>query len=476
MKIGNPALQAAIVTSKDRSAYRLTIENQNEPVPKDVEHVIVEEGITKIKANTFYKRKQLKSITFPQSLEDIGNDALANCEALKALFIPRNVTRIGKGAFEYCKGLRDVILEHGSTLESIHEYAFFHCTALKSIVMPRSVTSLGVCLFEDCHDLESAIFEKGSKLLIIPDACFCSCRQLKSIIIPNAVTIIEFRAFWCCHSLTSVYFTQHSNLEYIQEEAFFCCPNLQFINVPSNIISISTAAFNHANTIPITSTSLNQEQLLHWFQHGYDTLPLHQLCYRNIHALTQDKLVSIPNNDPSLTHQDECGLTPLHIVCSNPQATIRVIKHIYNKHPEAATRMVVSANTTPWHMYLVAKGVINCKELDAISNGRDDYEFFDNYGYKEQVAVSDIAKALLNQDATLNNIHSLIEMGLDYDVDGVYDVTLALHGVSSFNQEYNRISETSGLYPFMTMAVSNAFTLCHVYEMAMKTSAHNMQL
>ena len=113
-----------------------------------------------------------------------------------------------------------------------------------------------------------------------------------------------------------------------------------------------------------------------------------------------------------------------------------------------------------------------------ISYGNDQQNFAidDSHRHVEAVEVRDISKALLRDGVTLNNIHSLIEMGLDYDVDGVYDVTLALHGVSSFNQECNRISETSGLYPFMTMAVSNAFTLCHVYEMAMKTSAHNMQL
>jgi hypothetical protein len=77
-------------------------------------------------------------------------------------------------------------------------------------------------------------------------------------------------------------------------------------------------------------------------------------------------LVSIPNNDASLIQQDECGLTPLHIVGSNPQVSFTtMIKQIYIMHPKAAT-MTNATNMTPWHMYLVKKGVIECKEFDAI--------------------------------------------------------------------------------------------------------------
>ena len=91
------------------------------------------------------------------------------------------------------------------------------------------------------------------------------------------------------------------------------------------------------------------------------------------------------------------------------------------------------------------------------------------------VAVSDNATALLREDAVLNNILKLIEIGLDSLNDELYDVTLALHEVTSFHDECNRSYDTTGLYPFMAMAVSNTYQLCHVYDMTMKnTTVHNI--
>ena len=66
--------------------------------------------------------------------------------------------------------------------------------------------------------------------------------------------------------------------------------------------------------------------MLQWFQHGYDHFPLHQVSFKHIHAMTQAQLDTITNNDIFLIQQDECGLTPLHIVRTNPHATITIIR------------------------------------------------------------------------------------------------------------------------------------------------------
>ena len=462
--------------------YRLTVSNQNEPVPFDVTHVIVEEGITTIKARAFKGREQLRSILFPQSLKEIGYCAFYHCTSLESLVIPRHVANLGPSAFDHCTALYEVIFEEGSKLKIIDKGTFSRCYSLKSIAIPKSVTALGMSVFVFCVTLEFITFEKGSQLGTIPRYCFLKCYMLKALVIPDAVTIIERNALDNCYHLASVYFSPQSNLQIIREKVFIDCKNLQFVNVPTTTTTTTTTttvnlqlindheeAFHQCDALPITSTSLTPEQRDFWFKYGFDHLPLHQLCFNNIHALTQDKLNSIPINSPSLIQQDECGLTPLHIVCSNPQASIKVIKQLYKKHPEAATMISVN-DMTPWRMYLVTKGVVVFHEFGAVSNGNDVY----NYGGREEVQVSDITKALLREGATLNNIHSLIQLGLDYDIDDLYDATLALHGVS-FDHECNRASENSGLYPFMTMAALIEYKLYHVYEMAMNTCVHNIK-
>ena len=64
--------------------------------------------------------------------------------------------------------------------------------------------------------------------------------------------------------------------------------------------------------------------------------------------------------------------------------------------------------------------------------GNDQYECFDtNDNDQVVVTVCDIAKGLLKENEVLNNIHNVIERGLDAGNDDLYDVTLSLqHGVS----------------------------------------------
>ena len=136
--------------------------------------------------------------------------------------------------------------------------------------------------------------------------------------------------------------------------------------------------------------------------------------------------------------------------------------------------MVNEKDMTPWHMYLVMKGVILCKEFDAIASGDNRYRYYRyRRSFLRRAEVSDIAKALLREDSrTFNSLYSLIAMGLDYDA---CDVTLALYRVSSFEQECNRLNETNKFYPYMAMAASREYKLCHVYDMTMNTCVHNIQ-
>ena len=458
------------------SEYTFNLSNQNEPVPKDVVNVIVEEGVTRIKECTFQEREKLKSIIFPQSLQEIEDRALAHCTSLESIFIPKHVTNIGHFAYSKCVALHEVIFEEGSRLKSLGKNTFNCCKSLTSIIIPKSVTSLGKDICNSCYSLESAIFERGSQLEAIPRGCFAHCCLLKSVIIADTVTVIDHHAFYYCLKLASIYFSPRPLQQSVRIErnAFHGCSNLQYINIPKTADYVAHA-FEGCEMFPLVLKSMDEYVILDsstnertpradWFKDRYDSLPLHKLCYRSINDLTQKKLDSIRSNDPSLMQTDESGLTPLHILCSHSQATVAMIAQVYSKYPGAA-KVVNAKNMTPWHMYLVAKGVISYKEFDAILNG------ISNYILKKEVGVSIIARSLVCDDVMLNSIHSLIDMGLDYDL---FTITLVLHGFSSIDQECNRLNGTSGLYPFMAMSSSNQYNLCQVYDIAMQTIVHNI--
>lgn len=56
------------------------------------------------------KKNILKSITFPQSLETIGECAFRACDSLTFLEIPANVKSIGTDAISYCYHLKKAII------------------------------------------------------------------------------------------------------------------------------------------------------------------------------------------------------------------------------------------------------------------------------------------------------------------------------------------------------------------------------
>lgn len=78
-----------------------------------------------------FKNYQFTSITLPNNLTAIGNNAFEGCKALTDITIPTNVTSIGNYAFRNCTALTSVTMSNNVT--AIGNYAFFNCTALETI-------------------------------------------------------------------------------------------------------------------------------------------------------------------------------------------------------------------------------------------------------------------------------------------------------------------------------------------------------
>jgi len=74
----------------------------------------------------------LTSVTIPNSVTSIGENAFTGCEGLTSVTIPNSVTSIGDYAFSGCEGLTSVTI--GNSVSSIGDDAFFDCTGLTSII------------------------------------------------------------------------------------------------------------------------------------------------------------------------------------------------------------------------------------------------------------------------------------------------------------------------------------------------------
>ena len=158
----------------------------------EVEHVVINEGVT-----------------------DIGKHAFMSFSKLKDVKIASTVEKIDVAAFEECKDLAEITLPEG--LKEFGEEAFYGCSSLTSISIPEKVTYLPDYIFQSCKSLKNIdlgnvrkfgkqVFQYcGFEKFVIPDGVktlsenmFFSCRNMKTIDIPACVDTIESGAFYYC--------------------------------------------------------------------------------------------------------------------------------------------------------------------------------------------------------------------------------------------------------------------------------------
>lgn len=100
------------------------------------------------------------SVTIPDSVTSISDEAFVNCPQLTNISIPNSVTYIGFSAFSSCTSLKSITLP--SSLSFISGALFLGCSQLTTIHIPVSVTSIGNNAFADCPSLMTVTYP-GSK-------------------------------------------------------------------------------------------------------------------------------------------------------------------------------------------------------------------------------------------------------------------------------------------------------------------------
>lgn len=202
----------------------------------DIVSVTLPEGLTTICDNAFYFCSGLTSVTIPNSVTSIGDEAFAGCSGLTSLTIPNSVTSIGIWAFSGCTGLTSIIVESGNTVYDSRD----NCNAIietstnkllsgcSKTTIPNSVTSIGSRAFFGCTGLTSVIIPNC--VTSIGSGAFSGCTGLTgTLIIPNSVTFIGEYGFDYCTSLTS--FSIGSGLKKAEFNTFADCTGLTYIEI-----------------------------------------------------------------------------------------------------------------------------------------------------------------------------------------------------------------------------------------------------
>lgn len=199
-------------TFNDDNTVRITAytgTDKNVVVPSQIEGV----KVTKIAFSAFKENKTLESITIPDSVTDIANNAFCKCIDLKSVKLGKNVRSIGAYAFDSCTGLTEIVIPDSVT--ALDTGAFARCSNLKSITLSKNIKWING-LFPECTSLESVVIPQG--VYYIGAYSFRDCKSLKSIDIPSSMKIIGYEAFFGCTGIDTI--TIPASVTKIDKKAF----------------------------------------------------------------------------------------------------------------------------------------------------------------------------------------------------------------------------------------------------------------
>ena len=104
-------------------------------------------GTKTIADNACENCSYLTSVSFPDSLEIIGNSAFART-GIEEVTIPSSVKEIGGLAFCELSSLKHLSFSESNTLEIIGPYAFVNCDFIGDLIIPDSVKEIGSSAFQ----------------------------------------------------------------------------------------------------------------------------------------------------------------------------------------------------------------------------------------------------------------------------------------------------------------------------------------
>ena len=157
------------------------------------------------------------SAKLPESLEELGKDAFAECSSLQIINLPKGLKKIGNGALRGCKSLAEPLII-GTTLVLVPAATEGEYT------IPENVTAIAGGAFTDCEKITDVVFPEGLK--VIGSRSFIGCNGLERLDLPKTLEKVADEAFLNCTGLKFV--IVRGNTE-VADEAFSGCYNLTSI-------------------------------------------------------------------------------------------------------------------------------------------------------------------------------------------------------------------------------------------------------
>lgn len=191
-------------TSIGKSAFRHCYSLPTEEVQKLLK------GCTSIGDAAFYEGCNITTLTIPNTVTKIGNQAFEACTALTTVtFTGTDANKVG--------------------LSSLGEKAFKDCSELVNFYLQTETpnfTSMGDYCFERCHKLSTTavnnyILPRFKGTTINQGVFRCCCTGLTEVIIPSTITTIQNKGFHGTNALASLTFDNRSGTLTIENSRAF---------------------------------------------------------------------------------------------------------------------------------------------------------------------------------------------------------------------------------------------------------------
>lgn len=228
--------------------------------------IIVPYGVEVIGDSAFSGKKEIQSITLPDSLTKIDEYAFSGCKQLNWINIPDSVEEIGEFAFSGCKSLESLVLPE--SVNTIGEDAFTGCGQLVLTVTSGSYAEqyavdndIEYCCnnddYSDDFTVEDGILTaytgNESEVTVpncvneIADMVFKGHSEITELVLPDSLERIGEYAFSGCKGLTEIVIPYGTR--YIGEFAFSGCRNLTNVTVPDTVCEIGDCAFSGCKSL-----------------------------------------------------------------------------------------------------------------------------------------------------------------------------------------------------------------------------------
>ena len=105
------------------------------------------------------EKNEKKVLKKPDNIKAIMPGTFMKLKDVNELILPDGLIYIGMEAFKDCPNLKYV--SFGSSLREIREEAFMYCDGIKSLKFPDTLKEIGGRAFSDCYNLKNWIWATG---------------------------------------------------------------------------------------------------------------------------------------------------------------------------------------------------------------------------------------------------------------------------------------------------------------------------